>query len=82
MLEALKLLKPVERWRLRVNSVKHLNKNTKIYSITIEDLQEVSKEYLGRTFSEKEIDLVSNEIGDFIDWQDSIRMVIDYLKLE
>jgi glutamyl-tRNA reductase len=72
----------VERWRLRVNSVKHLNKNTKIYSITIEDLQEVSKEYLGRTFSEKEIDLVSNEIGDFIDWQDSIRMVIDYLKLE
>ncbi len=53
-----------------------------VYHLTIEDLQNVSIEYLNRNLSEKEISLVTEKLGDCIDWYDAIQnSIILALKL-
>lgn len=47
-----------------------------IYSINIEDVQNVAEEELGRKLSKKELKIIEDKIGDYIDWYGAIDMVI------
>lgn len=47
-----------------------------IYSLNIEDVQNVATEELGREHNKKELKIIENKIGDYIDWYESINMVI------
>lgn len=43
-----------------------------IYSINIEDVQNVAEEELGRELTEKELEIVEDKLGDYIDWYSAI----------
>jgi hypothetical protein len=43
-----------------------------IYSINVEDVQNVAEEEIGRTLSRGEIDKVERKIGDYVDWYGAI----------
>ncbi len=47
-----------------------------IYSINIEDVQNVAQQELGRELKEKELKVIENKIGDYIDWYEIINMII------
>lgn len=47
-----------------------------IYSINIEDVQNVAEEELGRELIEKELKIVEDKVGDYIDWYSAIDMTI------
>lgn len=47
-----------------------------IYSINIEDIQNVAEQELGRELKEKELQVIENKIGDYIDWYEAINMAI------
>jgi len=47
-----------------------------IYSINIEDVQNVAEEELGRKLSERELEIVEDKIGDYIDWYSAIDLTI------
>ena len=47
-----------------------------IYSINIEDIQNVAEEELGRKLSERELKIVADKIGDYIDWYGAIDLAI------
>jgi hypothetical protein len=47
-----------------------------IYSINIEDVQNVAEEELGRELTEKELKIVEDKVGDYIDWYGAIDMTI------
>lgn len=48
-----------------------------IYSLNVEDIQNVARQTLGRELTEKEILLVEEAIGDHIDWFDAIELAIN-----
>ena len=58
-----------------------MNKDKIIYSINIEDVQNVANEKLNRDLNEDELKLVEDKLGDYIDWfgaiSDTISDVID-----
>jgi len=47
-----------------------------IYSINIEDVQNVAEEELGRELTEKELKIVEDKVGDYIDWYSAIDFTI------
>jgi len=47
-----------------------------IYSINIEDIQNVAEEEHGRKLSEKELKIIEDKIGDYIDWYGAIDFAI------
>ncbi len=47
-----------------------------IYSINIEDVQNVAEQELGRELIEKELKIIENKIGDYIDWYEVINIAI------
>ncbi len=47
-----------------------------IYSLNIEDVQNVAEKELGRELTEKELGVIENKIGDYIDWYEVINMAI------
>lgn len=47
-----------------------------IYSINIEDVQNVAEQELGRKLSKKELKIIEEKIGDYIDWYENINMAI------
>ncbi|MBI5213033.1 MAG: hypothetical protein HY957_06630 [Nitrospirae bacterium] len=47
-----------------------------IYSINIEDVQNVAEEELGRKLNNKELKIIEDKIGDCIDWYESILFTI------
>jgi hypothetical protein len=47
-----------------------------IYSINIEDVQNVAEEELGRKLSKKELEIIADKIGDYIDWYGAIDFAI------
>ena len=53
-----------------------------VYSICVEDLQTVASEHLSRPLTDKEIGLIENKLGDFIDWNGAIANTIDYCAAE
>lgn len=54
-----------------------------IYSINIEDVQNVSQRVFGKILNEKEMEIIENKIGDYIPWFEFIESAIeDQLNLE
>ena len=47
-----------------------------VYGINIDDIQEVSMDVLERPLTKKEINLVKDSIGDYIDWFQAIENAI------
>ena len=43
-----------------------------VYSISVGDIQEVAKQVLERDLTKKEIVLVEESVGDYIDWFQAI----------
>lgn len=64
---------------MELNTVK--NNEKIIYSINIEDVQNVANEKLDRDLNQDELKLVEEKLGDYIDWfgaiSDSISDVIE-----
>jgi hypothetical protein len=54
------------------------NRESVVYSICVEDLQNVASEHLSRELTDKEIHLVESKLGEFIDWNGAIERTIDY----
>ena len=52
-----------------------------IYSINIEDIQNVAEEKLGRKLSKKELKIVEDKVGDYIDWYGAIDMAMQSSQL-
>ena len=48
-----------------------------VYEISVDDLQRVAGEVLGRQLSDEEIAAVGNAVGDYIDWFQAIENAID-----
>ena len=48
-----------------------------IYSINIEDVQTVAEEELGRKLGRKELKIIEDKIGDYIDWYEAILSAIN-----
>lgn len=51
-----------------------------IYSINIEDIQNVAEEELGRKLSKKELKIVEDKVGDYIDWYGAIELSMQHLR--
>jgi len=47
-----------------------------VYSINVNDLQEVSGEVLERRLTKREIALVGNFVGNYLDWSQAIEHAI------
>ncbi|MCL5992534.1 MAG: hypothetical protein M1419_10620 [Bacteroidetes bacterium] len=58
------------------SKIRKLRKDKIIYSINIEDLQNVADEVLERKLTNQEIKLLIDKIGDYFDWYDSIDRAI------
>ncbi|MDR0708117.1 MAG: hypothetical protein LBF60_09660 [Treponema sp.] len=55
-----------------------MNTDKIIYQLSVEDLQTVADEELGRNLTEEEICLLEDKVGDFIDWYSAISCAIDF----
>ncbi|MFZ3064097.1 MAG: hypothetical protein WA277_02285 [Nitrospirota bacterium] len=53
-----------------------MNTSKIIYSINIEDVQNVAEEEHGRKLTTKELKIIEDKIGDYIDWYSAIDMAI------
>ena len=49
-----------------------------VYSINVEDLQDVASDHIERRLTDEEIELVKDRIGDFIDWNQAIMNAVDF----
>ena len=49
---------------------------TIIYSINVDDIQDVSDRVVGRQLTAHEINLMRDSVGDFIDWTQAIAHAI------
>jgi hypothetical protein len=47
-----------------------------IYSINIEDVQNVAEEEHGRKLTKKELKIIEDKLGDYIDWYSAIDIAI------
>ncbi|MEW6108809.1 MAG: hypothetical protein AB1632_06545 [Nitrospirota bacterium] len=56
--------------------MKKTNNKRIVYSINIADIQEVANQVLERDLTDKEIALVEDSIGDYIDWFTAIENAI------
>lgn len=52
------------------------NKEKIIYSINIEDVQNVANQDLGRDLNDDELKLIEDKIGEYIDWFGAISNAI------
>lgn len=52
-----------------------------MYSINIEDIQNVAKQALDRTLTEEELKLVEDKLGDYAGWYEAILHALNELKL-
>jgi hypothetical protein len=48
-----------------------------IYQLSVVDIQEVATELLERRLTKKEVALVRDSVGDFIDWSQAIKHAIN-----
>jgi hypothetical protein len=53
-----------------------------IYSINIEDIQNVAEQELERKLTAKELRLVEDKVGDYINWYEAILNAINEVKLK
>lgn len=54
-----------------------MSKDKIIYSINVEDVQNVARQELGRDLTDRELKIVEDKIGDQFDWFGAIASVID-----
>ena len=54
-----------------------MRRNKVIYSISIEDIQDVARQELDRELTAVELRIVADKIGDQFDWYGSITAVLD-----
>ncbi|MGE0128856.1 MAG: hypothetical protein AB7U82_12320 [Blastocatellales bacterium] len=47
-----------------------------LYSITVEDVQNVANEEISRALTDGEIELVADKLGDHIGWYEAIALTI------
>ncbi len=47
-----------------------------VYSLNVEDIQEVSVEVKGRSLTQKEIAQVVNALGGYVDWRQAVEHAI------
>ena len=59
-----------------MNGRTFMDGNRIIYSLNVEDVQNVASEELGRSLSDKELRIVEDRIGDHIDWFEAIALAI------
>jgi len=53
-----------------------------MYSISVEDIQQVAMEKLDRELTAKEIAKVADAMGNYLDWYNAIDLAIDDAKIE
>jgi len=53
-----------------------------IYSINIEDVQNVAEQALDRKLTAKELKLVEDKVGDYINWYEAILNAIDSAQIK
>lgn len=52
-----------------------------VYSINVEDIQEVARRVLERDLTKDEIVLVGNSVGDYLDWFQAIEnSILEHVK--
>ncbi|MCI0454607.1 MAG: hypothetical protein L0Y68_06385 [Candidatus Dadabacteria bacterium] len=54
-------------------------KNRIVYSVNVEDLQNVAEQELDRELSDKEIRFIEERLGDYIDWYGAIASTFNEL---
>jgi len=54
-----------------------MNKGKVIYRLKIEDVQNVAVEEFGRTLTDDELEKVEDNLGDYINWYDLIKMTVE-----
>ena len=54
-----------------------MRKNKILYSINVEDVQNVAMDELDRSLTDEELRLVEEKLGDYIDWSGTIAMILD-----
>ena len=54
-----------------------MNNNKIIYSINIEDVQNVAEQELEKELTDEELKVVESKIGDYIDWYGAIELTIN-----
>jgi hypothetical protein len=59
-----------------------INPEKIIYSINIEDVQNVAEQELERKLTAKELKLVEDKIGDCINWYEAILNAIDVVNIK
>jgi hypothetical protein len=50
--------------------------NPVVYSLCVEDIQNVALEEFGRALTDGEVEIVQEHLGDYIQWHDIIETVI------
>lgn len=53
-----------------------MRKNKIIYSINIEDVQNVALQEYGCKLTDGELNIVADRLGDYLDWSEAIASVI------
>lgn len=53
-----------------------MNTSKIVFSINIEDVQNVAEEELGRKLTNKELKIIEDKIGEYIDWYSAIDMAM------
>ncbi len=59
-----------------------INQEKIIYSINIEDVQNVAEQELERKLTVKELRLVEDKVGDYINWYEAILNAINEVKIK
>ena len=59
-----------------------INPEKVIYSINIEDVQNVAEQEIERKLTAKELRLVEDKVGDYINWYEAILNTINELKIK
>ncbi len=52
-----------------------------VYYLNVEDLQTVARSEIGRDLSDKELELVKKDLGNFIDWFSAVQLSIVNLEI-
>ncbi len=48
-----------------------------VYSINIQDIQDVANDVLERNLTKKELEIIKDKVGDYIDWFQAIENAIN-----
>jgi hypothetical protein len=55
--------------------------NRVVYSIDVEDLQNVANEEIGRDLTQDEVSKIENKLDDYFDWYGTIQSIIDEFEI-